>query len=170
MKHVEGHDEDVHNKSRRNASTSDSSQPLRRDPRLGQYYEYDLSKMQNSKGGFLIEDDHGLGEKTENEIRKEKQREMERTLAASYEPDLALTLTQIPSASFVLASKQIDKSYKHLALLFVINANKPIRKNSVCLQKQNARRITSSPIQSCVMRRSCLIFSNGTLIERPGIT
>lgn len=41
--------------------------------------------MRNSKGGFLIEDDQGLGDKTENEIRKEKQRELERK-AASYEP------------------------------------------------------------------------------------
>ena len=68
----------------RNAS-SNANKPLRRDPRLGQYYEYDLSKMRNSKGGFLIEDDQGLGDKTENEIRKEKQRELERK-AVSYEP------------------------------------------------------------------------------------
>ncbi|TIB67028.1 DNA repair protein [Wallemia mellicola] len=114
LKHVEGHDEDVHNKSRRNASTSDSSQPLRRDPRLGQYYEYDLSKMQNSKGGFLIEDDHGLGEKTENEIRKEKQREMERTLAASYEPGLSIDLNANPKCklcSSIETDRQILQTF-----------------------------------------------------------
>ena len=29
---------------------------LKRDSRLGKYFEYDLSKMVNSKGGFLVED------------------------------------------------------------------------------------------------------------------
>lgn len=32
------------------------SAPLKRDSRLGTYFEYDLSKMVNSKGGFLVED------------------------------------------------------------------------------------------------------------------
>ncbi|KAH8120565.1 XPA protein C-terminus-domain-containing protein [Phellopilus nigrolimitatus] len=32
------------------------ARPLRRDTRLGKYFEYDLSKMVNSKGGFLVED------------------------------------------------------------------------------------------------------------------
>ncbi|TIA99138.1 hypothetical protein E3P96_02977 [Wallemia ichthyophaga] len=111
LKQVEGHDDSVASKSRRNAATedsNDSTSPLRRDPRLGQYYEYDLSKMRNSKGGFLIEDDHGLGEKTENEMRKEKQRELERTLAASYEPGLKIDLNANPKCK-LCDSIEIDR-------------------------------------------------------------
>lgn len=48
---------------------------LRRDPRLGKYFEYDLSKMVNSKGGFLVED--GM-EIDEEKVRKEKEREKQR--------------------------------------------------------------------------------------------
>lgn len=49
---------------------------LQRDSRLGTYFEYDLSKMVNSKGGFLVADDKEVDEAF---VRKEKQREMERT-------------------------------------------------------------------------------------------
>ncbi|KAJ7630629.1 HotDog domain-containing protein [Roridomyces roridus] len=51
------------------------SKPLNRDSRLGKYFEYDLSKMANSKGGFLIEDDK---EVDEDMLRKEKERELQR--------------------------------------------------------------------------------------------
>lgn len=51
------------------------SKPLHRDARLGKYFEYDLSKMANSKGGFLIEDDK---EVDEDMLRKEKERELQR--------------------------------------------------------------------------------------------
>ncbi|KAI0815300.1 hydrophilic protein [Irpex lacteus] len=45
---------------------------LKRDSRLGKYFEYDLSKMVNSKGGFLLEDD----KEADAELRaKEKERE-----------------------------------------------------------------------------------------------
>lgn len=51
---------------------SDSSKPaLKRDSRLGNYFDYDLSKMVNSKGGFLIED---LGAGDERIKMLEKQR------------------------------------------------------------------------------------------------
>lgn len=50
-------------------------QPLKRDSRLGKYFEYDLSKMVNTKGGFLVEDGQ---EVDEERIRKEKERERER--------------------------------------------------------------------------------------------
>lgn len=52
-----------------------SSKPLQRDSRLGTYFEYDLSKMVNSKGGFLMDD----GKKVDEELRrKEKEREKQR--------------------------------------------------------------------------------------------
>lgn len=57
-------------------SLSASAKPLDRDSRLGTYFEYDLSKMVNSKGGFLLEE----VKEVDNEVRrKEKEREMQRT-------------------------------------------------------------------------------------------
>lgn len=48
---------------------------MERDKRLGAYYEYDLSKMVNSKGGFLVED----GTEVDAElVRKEKELEKQR--------------------------------------------------------------------------------------------
>lgn len=58
-----------------NSPTTSSSGPLQRDSRLGAYFEYDLSKMVNSKGGFLVEDDKDADEEVR---RKEKERERQR--------------------------------------------------------------------------------------------
>lgn len=53
--------------------------PLKRDSRLSNYYEYDLSKMVNSKGGFLVDEDGGNGREIDEEThRLEKLREKER--------------------------------------------------------------------------------------------
>lgn len=53
---------------------------LKRDSRLGKYFDYDLSKMVNSKGGFLVEDD----KEADLELRlKEKERERERARQAA---------------------------------------------------------------------------------------
>ncbi|OCF38743.1 DNA repair protein [Kwoniella heveanensis CBS 569] len=50
--------------------------PLRRDPGLGKYFEYDLSKLHNSRGGFLTEEDlEGDRIKSVVELAREKQRE-----------------------------------------------------------------------------------------------
>lgn len=49
--------------------------PLPRDSRLGKYFEYDLSKLHNSKGGFLTEEDGDGGAKTVAQILREKARE-----------------------------------------------------------------------------------------------
>jgi len=51
--------------------------PLKRDSRLGKYFDYDLSKMVNSKGGFLVEDDKEI---TENQRALERQREREKAM------------------------------------------------------------------------------------------
>lgn len=50
--------------------------PLARDSRLmGKYFDYDLSKMVNSKGGFLVEDDKEVDEAMRiKEMAREKQR------------------------------------------------------------------------------------------------
>lgn len=46
---------------------------------MGNYFEYDLSKMVNSKGGFLVEERPEVDEEVR---RKEKERERQRALQA----------------------------------------------------------------------------------------
>jgi len=59
-------------------STSPTApKPLKRDSRLGKYFEYDLSKMVNSKGGFLVEDGR---EVDEDSRAKERERERQRAM------------------------------------------------------------------------------------------
>jgi hypothetical protein len=58
------------------ASDKNKRGKLARDKRLGTYFEYDLSKMVNSKGGFLVEE--GADEDLERLRRKERERERQR--------------------------------------------------------------------------------------------
>jgi DNA-repair protein complementing XP-A cells len=51
--------------------------PLARGSMLGKYFDYDLSKMVNSKGGFLVDDDK---EVDEGMRMKEKERERQRAM------------------------------------------------------------------------------------------
>ena len=44
---------------------------------MGKYFDYDLSKMVNSKGGFLVEDEK---EVDEDMRAKERERERERAM------------------------------------------------------------------------------------------
>jgi DNA-repair protein complementing XP-A cells len=50
---------------------------LTRDSRLGKYFDYDLSKMVNTKGGFLVEESEVDFDKLKEQERK---RERERAL------------------------------------------------------------------------------------------
>jgi DNA-repair protein complementing XP-A cells len=51
---------------------------LRPDARLGKYFDYDLSKMVNSKGGFLVEDGQEIDEDSRIKAReRERQRAMQ---------------------------------------------------------------------------------------------
>jgi DNA-repair protein complementing XP-A cells len=59
----------------RSPTTPGKQKPLARDARLGKYFDYDLSKMENTKGGYLVDDGK---EVDEGMIAKEKQRERER--------------------------------------------------------------------------------------------
>ena len=53
--------------------------PLRRDPGLGKYFEYDLSKLHNSRGGFLTEEDGDDGRmRSVVELAREKEREKQK--------------------------------------------------------------------------------------------
>lgn len=55
-----------------------SDVPLPRDSRLGKYFEYDLSKLHNSRGGFLTaEDAEGDRIKSVVELARAKQRELQ---------------------------------------------------------------------------------------------
>jgi len=76
--------------SRNNAS----SDKLQRDARLGKYFDYDLSKMVNSKGGFLVEDD-----KEANDDAKTKERERERQRAMQNLDPRMCSYVLVPSTS-----------------------------------------------------------------------
>ncbi|KLT45064.1 DNA repair protein [Cutaneotrichosporon oleaginosum] len=58
------------------ADAASSAAPLRRDPKLGKYFEYDLSKLHNSRGGFLTEEDlEGDRIRSVVEVARQKERE-----------------------------------------------------------------------------------------------
>ena len=60
-----------------NSPTRPSHAKLQRDSRLGTYFEYDLSKMVNTKGGFLVEE---TGDDMEKLREKERERERQRAM------------------------------------------------------------------------------------------
>lgn len=63
--------------------------PLQRDKSLGDYIEFDLSKLHNSKGGFLIDENDATNGKSLEDMLKEKQRERQR-LKEYAEPAISL--------------------------------------------------------------------------------
>ncbi|WFD31558.1 DNA repair protein rad14 [Malassezia sp. CBS 17886] len=70
--------------------------PLQRDKALGDYIEFDLSKLQNSKGGFLVEDKEGQeAVQTIEDLKKEREREKQR-LRDQMEPGIGLDPTTRP--------------------------------------------------------------------------
>jgi len=73
--------------SKKRRVQDDPNAPLPRDKSLGEYIEFDLSKLHNSKGGFLVDDDNSPEgrAKTLEDIRRERQRERER-MQAMQEP------------------------------------------------------------------------------------
>ncbi|EPS99118.1 hypothetical protein FOMPIDRAFT_1037156 [Fomitopsis schrenkii] len=89
---------------------------LRRDSRLGKYFEYDLSKMVNSKGGFLVED----GKEVDEQLRaKEKERERQRAMQ-NLDPPLFLDPTMNPKC-VECQSIDIDQTYKKVFGCLVCN-------------------------------------------------
>ncbi|KAJ3718329.1 HotDog domain-containing protein [Lentinula raphanica] len=91
------------------SSTSAQNQNARleRDSRLGTYFEYDLSKMVNSKGGFLMTDDTEIDEATR---RKEMERERQRTMQNA-EPPILLEQDKNPKCQ-ECQTIDIDHTYK----------------------------------------------------------
>ncbi|KIL71017.1 hypothetical protein M378DRAFT_66277 [Amanita muscaria Koide BX008] len=82
-------------------------QPLKRDSRLGTYFEYDLSKMVNSKGGFLVDDGKEVDDAV---LRKEKMRERQRMMQ-NLEPPIHLDPTLNPKCN-ECQSMDIDQAFK----------------------------------------------------------
>ncbi|PWN47305.1 DNA repair protein [Violaceomyces palustris] len=72
--------------------------PLQRDKALGDYIEFDLSKLHNSKGGFLVDEEDGQGgggAKSLLELKMEKERELQR-LKSNFEPGISLDKSTRP--------------------------------------------------------------------------
>ncbi|KAI0359134.1 hypothetical protein OH77DRAFT_1494048 [Trametes cingulata] len=89
---------------------------LKRDSRLGKYFEYDLSKMVNSKGGFLVED----GKEIDEDVRaKEKERERQRAMQ-NVEPPIFLDPKLNPRCN-ECNSMDIDQTYKKVFGCLVCN-------------------------------------------------
>ncbi|KAF8078267.1 HotDog domain-containing protein [Lyophyllum atratum] len=83
------------------------SKPLRRDSRLGKYFEYDLSKMVNSKGGFLLEDGNEIDEEVR---RKEQERERQRA-RQNLDPPMHLDPALNPKCK-ECQSMDLDQTFK----------------------------------------------------------
>ncbi len=126
---------------------------LKRDSRLGKYFEYDLSKMVNSKGGFLVED----GKEIDEELRaKEKERERQRALQntepceyQSIRPRGRLlhvcqqctwTQTSIPVAMSAIRSTLTPPSGRYLVVRCVISARIRSQRSTVFSRRLSARR------------------------------
>ncbi|KAG7450251.1 uncharacterized protein BT62DRAFT_978490 [Guyanagaster necrorhizus] len=90
-------------------SAGSSARPLQRDSRLGTYFEYDLSKMVNSKGGFLVEDDKDADKEVR---RKEKERERQRA-RQNQEPAISLNPDLNPKCC-ECQTIDIDHTYKKI--------------------------------------------------------
>ncbi|KAH7924000.1 hypothetical protein BV22DRAFT_1067601 [Leucogyrophana mollusca] len=93
-----------------------AAQPLKRDSRLGKYFEYDLSKMVNSKGGFLVED----GKEVDEDLRaKERERERQRAVQ-NIEPPIFMDRSRNPRCK-ECQSIDIDYAYKNIFGFLVCN-------------------------------------------------
>ncbi|KZT74859.1 hypothetical protein DAEQUDRAFT_742304 [Daedalea quercina L-15889] len=89
---------------------------LKRDSRLGKYFEYDLSKMVNSKGGFLVED----GKEVDDQLlAKEKERERQRAIQ-NLDPPLFLDHNLNPKCA-ECQSVDIDQTYRKIFGCLVCN-------------------------------------------------
>ncbi|KAJ3531260.1 hypothetical protein NM688_g7599 [Phlebia brevispora] len=92
---------------------------LKRDSRLGKYFEYDLSKMVNSKGGFLVEED----KEADDALRaKERERERERAMQ-NMEPTMFLDPKLNPKCR-ECGSVDIDATFQKVFGCLVCNACK----------------------------------------------
>ncbi|THH32345.1 hypothetical protein EUX98_g1856 [Antrodiella citrinella] len=97
-------------------SPTKSDGKLKRDSRLGKYFDYDLSKMVNTKGGFLVED----GKEVDEELRaKEKERERQRA-QQNMDPPIFLDPTKNAKCQ-ECDTVDIDHTYKKVFGCLVCN-------------------------------------------------
>lgn len=127
--------------SNRNPQANAHQKPLERDARLGTYFEYDLSTLKNTNGGFLIDQSdplHTLSSANSNErsaqvIEAEKRRELERLTKQSrirhqsaFDPPLypggQLAFSQ--PTCVVCKSIEIDQTFRNVFGVNVCNACK----------------------------------------------
>ncbi|KAI0307548.1 hydrophilic protein [Multifurca ochricompacta] len=117
------------------------SEKLQRDNRLGKYFDYDLSKMVNSKGGFLVEDDKEADDDLKAKERgRERQRAMQNldprvcTFSVNYSLDETISLD--PSRNpkcHDCGSVDIDQLYRKVFRCLVCNKckNEKVEKYSL---------------------------------------
>lgn len=75
---------------------------LQRDSRLGKYFDYDLSKMVNSKGGFLVEDDKEVDDHAKTKEReRERQRAVQNLDPRTWFCLIFIHLTCVPGSPYV---------------------------------------------------------------------
>ncbi|CAG7852539.1 DNA repair protein rad14 {ECO:0000305} AltName: Full=XP-A family homolog rhp14 {ECO:0000303/PubMed:11408483} [Serendipita indica DSM 11827] len=110
--------------SKRAYDDGEKEGPLKRNSRLSNYFEYDLSKMVNTKGGFLVDEDgSGVGKEVDEDMRRrEKQREMER-VAKNAEPFRMLDPAENPKCR-ECGSLDIDHVFHRTFRCLVCNACK----------------------------------------------
>ncbi|SAM82086.1 related to DNA repair protein RAD14 [Ustilago bromivora] len=98
----------------RTRKVDDGEIPIQRDKSLGDYIEFDLSKLHNSKGGFLIDDeDPAASRKTLDDLRKEKEREKQR-MRDYAEPGISLDLQTRPTCESCGSPEIIDHPFKRV--------------------------------------------------------
>ncbi|PWZ02274.1 DNA repair protein [Testicularia cyperi] len=102
------------NNAARPATAANGETPLQRDKALGDYIEFDLSKLHNSKGGFLIDDeDPAAGRKTMDELKKEKERERQR-MREYAEPAISLDAQTRPTCESCGSPEIIDHPFQRV--------------------------------------------------------
>jgi len=134
---------------------------LKPDSRLGKYFDYDLSKMVNSKGGFLVEDGHEIDGDTRIKAReRERQRAMQnlepRTPICLFATVVILTMPKpcFLTLSLTRNAKNVSRwistrhSRRSLVASSVINARTNGPRNTVFLRRPNARRYVPASLYS----------------------
>jgi hypothetical protein len=134
---------------------------LKPDSRLGKYFDYDLSKMVNSKGGFLVEDGQKIDEDSRMKAReRERERAMQnlepRMSIVSYATVMILTMPKPCSLTLSLTrnAKNVTRwtltrhTGRCLAASSVINARTNTLRNTVFLRRPNARRYVFTCLNS----------------------
>lgn len=102
------------------ALAEDPNAPLPRDKSLGNYIEFDLSKLQNSKGGFLIDESEGkeATNKPLEQLRAERER-IQARLREGMEPGINLVDTSVCREC---GSREVDDQVRAVFNILVCKA------------------------------------------------